>query len=188
MTKIISEIKNEEEVFLAKAKRNPEHFRFFYEKYYEKIFRSIYLRMDNKEDAVDLTQQTFIKALNNLNKFQFCGFQFGTWLTRIALNEVNQFYRKTNKVRIINITSEIENHLLTEIESEEFELNKEFLFVALKQLTVKEFSLIEMRFFENKSFNTIALELEITENNAKVKTYRVITKLRKIFYTKKNNL
>ena len=187
MTKTTENIKNEEALFLVKSKKNPEHFRFFYDKYYEQIFRFIYLRMNWKEDAIDLTQQTFIKALKNIHQFEFKGFPFGTWLTRIAINEVNQFYRKSTKNRVINITTEIENSLFIEIESDEKVLNKEFLLESLKQLNIQEFSLIEMRFFENKPFKVIALELNITENNAKVKTYRVLTKLRQFFHSKKNN-
>jgi RNA polymerase sigma-70 factor (ECF subfamily) len=39
--------------------------------------------------------------------------------------------------------------------------------------------LIELRFFENKSFKEIAAILEVTENNAKVRTYRVLDQLKK---------
>ena len=107
MTITTVNIKNEEELFLAKTKKSPKHFRFFYDKYYEQIFRFIYLRMDRKEDAADLTQQTFIKALKSIHQFEFKGFSFGTWLTRIAINEVNQFYRKSNKQRVINIQQKL---------------------------------------------------------------------------------
>ena len=75
-------------------------------------------------------------ALKNIHQFEFKGFLFGTWLTRIAINEVNQFYRKSTKNRVINITTEIENSLFIEIESDEKELNKEFLSASLKQLSI----------------------------------------------------
>ena len=62
------------------------------------------------------------------------------------------------------------------------ENNKETLLDALMNLlhTLEEeaLQLIEMRFFEEMSFKEIGYILEITENNAKVRTYRLLDKLR----------
>jgi RNA polymerase sigma-70 factor (ECF subfamily) len=44
---------------------------------------------------------------------------------------------------------------------------------------------IELRFFEGRSFKEIADIKQVTENNAKVKTYRIIEKLRKFIVTSK---
>jgi RNA polymerase sigma-70 factor (ECF subfamily) len=52
------------------------------------------------------------------------------------------------------------------------------LMSKLPLLSSADFLLVEMRFFESKSFKEIADILEITENNAKVRTYRAIDKLR----------
>ena len=49
-----------------------------------------------------------------------------------------------------------------------------------QELPEDELQLIEMRFFEKRSFKEIGEILEITENNAKVKTYRILEKLKKI--------
>ena len=51
---------------------------------------------------------------------------------------------------------------------------------ALNNLPLHTAELIEMRFFENRPFQEIAEILSITESNAKVKTYRVIDKLKKL--------
>ena len=52
---------------------------------------------------------------------------------------------------------------------------------ALLYLTEKELMLIELRYFEERSFSEVGQILEISENNAKVKTYRVIDKLKEIY-------
>ncbi len=171
----------QETIQLKMAQLNPLHFEYFYNLYYEKIFRFIYQRMDAKNDAIDLTQQTFIKALKNINKYEHRGKSIINWFYRIAFNEVNQFYRTKHKNRVINITTLIENTLIVELETDDFLLRKEELTEHLKKLTTEEFSLIEMRFFEDKSFKIIGAILSITENNAKVKTYRTISKLRTLF-------
>ena len=48
--------------------------------------------------------------------------------------------------------------------------------------------LIEMRFFEKRSFREIGEILEITENNAKVKTFRALEKLKQIFNNNRESL
>ncbi|MBL7885021.1 MAG: sigma-70 family RNA polymerase sigma factor, partial [Bacteroidia bacterium] len=50
----------------------------------------------------------------------------------------------------------------------------------ISELPEDELQLIEMRFFEKRAFKEIGEILNITENNAKVKTYRIIEKLKKI--------
>jgi RNA polymerase sigma-70 factor (ECF subfamily) len=48
-------------------------------------------------------------------------------------------------------------------------------------LKENELQLIEMRFFEKRSFREIGEILDLTENNAKVKTFRALAKLKKKF-------
>jgi RNA polymerase sigma-70 factor (ECF subfamily) len=51
----------------------------------------------------------------------------------------------------------------------------------LSALSDAELQIIELRFFENMPFKMIAEILEISENNVKAKTYRLLEKMRKIF-------
>ena len=56
---------------------------------------------------------------------------------------------------------------------------------AVTDLEEEDMQFIEMRFFEKRAFKEIAEILGITENNAKVKTYRILEKLKKILIEKK---
>jgi RNA polymerase sigma-70 factor (ECF subfamily) len=58
---------------------------------------------------------------------------------------------------------------------------KQVLGKALHYLSAQEIELIELRYFESKSFAEIGFILQVTENNAKVKTYRAIDKLKQKF-------
>ena len=61
---------------------------------YKKLISSLIRRMVKDEDDIeDLTQETFIKAYNALNTFQF-GFAFSAWIYRIASNNCIDFLRK----------------------------------------------------------------------------------------------
>ena len=65
-------------------------------------------------------------------------------------------------------------------EDEESSAMKELLIKVIAQLPENELQIIELRYFEKRSYKEIGEILDITENNAKVKAYRVVSKLRKM--------
>lgn len=66
-------------------------------KYRERIWSLLYHMTSNREDAADLTQDTFIKAFQSINRFQGQS-SFFTWIYRIAVNGAINFLQK-NKLR-----------------------------------------------------------------------------------------
>ena len=66
-------------------------------KYRERVYSVIYNLTSNREEASDLTQETFIKAFQSINRFKGKS-SFFTWLYRIALNTSLTYLRK-NKLR-----------------------------------------------------------------------------------------
>jgi RNA polymerase sigma-70 factor (ECF subfamily) len=162
------------------AKKNPSRFGVLYDNYYEQIFRYIYQRVDDKEQAFDATQQVFVKALESIHNYEFRGVPFASWLYRIAFSEVNNVYR-AQKQRTVNIDSQSVYAIMDELEETKIdEYHDKIVDIIGKELPEDELQLIEMRYFEKRSFKEIAALLEITENNAKVKTYRILEKLKKI--------
>ncbi|MDR7130167.1 RNA polymerase sigma-70 factor (ECF subfamily) [Algoriphagus sp. 4150] len=176
------EISVNEEFLIRRAKSDPTHFRELYELYFEQIFRFINRRVGELEISKDITQQVFLKALIGLEKYVYREVPFSSYLYRIAANECNQFFRDSSKVRYVSMDSDIKASLITEIEPEystrETDLSE--LSKALGELSVKELLLVELRFFEKRGFKEIGFILNITENLAKVRTYRLLDKLRKV--------
>jgi RNA polymerase sigma-70 factor (ECF subfamily) len=170
---------------IKKAQNNPEQFGPLYKKYHEQIFRYIYQRMDDVELAHDITAQVFIKALLNIKKYEYRGVPFSSWLYRIAKSELYQSFRDKKAERTINIDTVNVVAIIDEIESDETEENKKHLLHSLSLLKEKDVQLIELRFFEKRSFKEMGEILELTENNAKVKTFRALEKLKTLFLTKK---
>lgn len=175
-----SDLSKEQSVVEA-AKKDPAKFAVLYDKYYEQIFRFIYQRLDDKEQAFDATQQVFVKALENLCKYEFRGVPFASWLYRIASSEVNNLFRAQKAQRTINIDSVSIYGIMEEIQESKIDkYHDKIVDIIAEQLEDDELQLIEMRFFEKRSFKEIGEILEITENNAKVKTYRILDKLKKV--------
>jgi RNA polymerase sigma-70 factor, ECF subfamily len=167
-----------EELVIEKAKEDPKNFEALYNQYFEKVFRFSYQRLENKEEASDITSQVFLKALINLKHFEYRSVPFSAWLFRIAINEINDYYKKSKKERMVNMEAAQLNGLLKEsdFDLKEERINK--ILAALKQISGEDLLLIEMRFFEERSFKEIGDIFQITENNAKVKVYRILDKLK----------
>ncbi len=178
--------KEEQQVELSiieSAKLDPGNFAPLYEKYYESVFRFVHKRIDEKEDAFDITSQVFLKAMSNLNKYVYRDVPFSSWLYRIAHNELITFVKKNEKKRCVSIDSEGIQEIVDDIDSFLIEQQYAKLTKVISRLPEEELQLIEMRFFEKRAFKEIGDILEITENNAKVKVYRVIDKLKKMINT-----
>ena len=164
------------------SKSNPQCFEPLYTKYYEQILKFVFKRMDNLEDTREVTSIIFSKALANIKKYNDNGYPFSSWLFRIALNEITQFYRDSKKMRSVSLDEDGIKYIAEETGGYKKELIA-VLKKALHYLNDMDMLLIELRFFEERPFSEVGEIIGITENNAKVKTYRAIDRL-KIIYSK----
>ena len=179
---------DEEQGWITRAKKDPSLFGPLYKEYHEQIFRYIYQRMDDEELAFDVTSQVFMKALNNIHKYEFRGVPFSSWLYRIAKSELYQAFRDKKAERTVNVESIHLFDVAEEFEEDTNERNKILIYKCLALLKESDIQLIEMRFFEKRNFKEIGEILEMTENNAKVKTFRALEKLKQLFANKQNRL
>ncbi len=174
-----------EKLIIEAAKKNPENFGPLYDKYYKQIFGYVYQRMDCKDTAFDLTSQVFLKALTNIEKYEYRGVPFASWLYRIAHSEVMMLFKIQQKNRTINADVSDLKNICEEVEEEYMEQYKNILMSVIKNLPEDDLQLIELRFFEKRPFKEIAEILNLTETNTKVKLYRILDKV-KIKLTKKS--
>jgi RNA polymerase sigma-70 factor (ECF subfamily) len=135
------------------------------------------------EDAVDLTQETFIRAYEQLHRFQQ-GRKFFSWLYTIGLNHAKNFLRKNGQSRTVSL--------------EEFDLDCELSFpcdqemalcarsdvrqlqAALNQLPVEYREAVLLRYFEDLSMDDVAESLGLSVSGAKMRVHRGLKKLREI--------
>ncbi len=171
---------NEREL-IAKAQRDHRHFGPLYEHYFEQMYRFVYKRLGgNEEIAGDLTQQTFIKAMANLSKYEDRGLPFSAWLYRIAQNEVNMYFRSQKKAYTVEITDRMLVAVLEEAGNSNYtQEDLDQLIETINNLEESHADLIELRFFQELSFKEIADIYGISEANAKMKTYRLLEKINK---------
>ena len=95
-----------EKQLIEDSKKDPKNFERLYIKYYEQILKFVYKRVESLDDTRDITSTVFIKALANISKYKDMGFPFSSWLYRIAVNEINMFYRNSKKSRVISLNEQ----------------------------------------------------------------------------------
>lgn len=162
------------------AKSDPSKFGALYSKYYRQVFVFVFRRVGDEEQSGDIVANTFLKAMLALSKYTFKGVPFSAWLFRIAANEVNMFFRKTNRERVVSLDKSDLGKMIAESGESDSEENQKLLLKALGTLSTDEMQLIELRFFEKRAFIEVGEIIGITENNAKVRTYRILDKLKQL--------
>lgn len=167
---------------IALAQKDQQHFGVLYETYFETIFRFVFKRLGGDEAvAGDLTQQTFLKAMINLHRYEDRGFPFSAWLFRIAQNEVNLYFRKEKQARDVEVSDHQLNAIFEEViqSNSMSQADQEQLIQLINALEPDQMDLIELRFFQEMSFREIACIYDISEANAKMKIYRLLEKIQK---------
>ena len=162
---------------VEEAKKKPRKFKHLYEIFHNDIYYFILSRCHNEHNASDICSQTFLKAMINLPKYEFKGIPFSAWLYRIAINEVNLFYRSSNKNRDISIEESILPEIIEETDFQYSEKNINLLLESINQLKEQEVELLELRYFEKRSIKEVSMILNLSESNVKTKTHRIIKKL-----------
>lgn len=167
-----------EEDEIRLAKEDPKAFEPIYVRYYERICQYVFHRVESKEVAFDIASNVFYNALTKLSSYKSKGYPFSAWLYRIAFNEVQQHYRKNKTQAVLSISTSGISEIMDTIPEKAFAIDDELLFSALESLKEDEIEIINMRFFENRSFKEIADILEIGESACKMKVYRILEKLK----------
>ena len=166
-----------EEAAIRAAQADPQLFSPLYEHYFTTIFRFIHRRANSRELAADLTQQTFLKALLALSKYEPRGLPFRAWLYRIAMNELRMYWRKKKEV-VMDLSYAEVDVLRTEIGLAEESDDLQRLARSLSKLPAEKARLIELRYFDGLSFEELGQVLGIAEDAAKMRVHRVLATLR----------
>ncbi len=102
-----AEVSDEAELIAEAKKGNARAFSDLLERYERKIFRLAQHITQNKEDAEDVLQETFLKAYEHLDQFQGNS-KFYTWVVRIAVNQALMKLRKRKTDRTVSMDQGID--------------------------------------------------------------------------------
>ncbi len=166
-------------------------FTFLLDFYWNEVYGFMLKRTENETDAEDITIETFSKAFDKLATYN-PEFQFNTWLIAIAKNVHIDILRKKKSSLFVEITDEedyqayniadttpsAEDKLITE-------QNLSQLLQYIKELKPHYQEVIQLRYFQEMSYQEIANQLEEPLSNVKVKILRAKKLLAEIINTKR---
>jgi len=154
-------------------------FGLLYDKYHPQIYRFIYLKVGQREEAEDLTHQVFLSALQNIGKYQHKGFPFSSWLYQISRNKIIDHWRtRKNTLDIEDAVEQGENDLEIEKIGIKFEIER--VRKAISLLKDEYQDVIIMRFIEELSYEEIAAALNKPRTTVRVLQHRAIKQLKDI--------
>jgi RNA polymerase sigma factor (sigma-70 family) len=151
--------------------------------YRENIYFMMFKMVNNRDDAEDLTIEAFGKAFKRLDQYR-PDFAFSTWLFKIASNNCIDFLRKKKKATLVSLDQGYSNEDGDEstIDIEEDNLNPEQAFMReqrkeemhkiVDQLKPKYKQLVELRYFNEMSYEEIADELSLPLGTVKAQLFR----------------
>lgn len=180
---IPKDIEKELEI-IYKSKKDKRCFAPIYDKYFKQIYLYIFKKVRDESLAGDITSKTFMKALMNLDKYEYQGYPFSAWLYRIASNEVNMHYRELNKTITVEVQEKDVLSLMDDIQINKEDSNLQNVLSVLETLPLEQSQLIDLRFFEQLSFKEIASIYGTNESSIKMKIYRLLEKIKNQIETK----
>jgi RNA polymerase sigma-70 factor, ECF subfamily len=164
---------------IAKAKLGDQvAFTFLLDFFWNEVYGFMLKRTENETDAEDIVIETFAKAFDKIATYN-PEFGFNTWLIAIAKNVHIDMLRKKKTSLFIDITEEDEHQAYSVVDdsnSAEDELiieqNLAQLLQYIKQLKPAYQEVIQMRYFQEMTYQEMAESLEEPLNNIKIKLLR----------------
>jgi len=151
-----------------------------YDIYADRIYRHIYYRTSNIEDAQDLTQEVFIKAWQGLPKYKRTKTPFLGWLFTISNNRVIDYYRTRKDHAYLNNEITMEDREKSPEKLVEAQFTQEEARRAILNLTKDQQQVILLSFIEGFEYNEIAAALNKSEGNIRVILHRALKRMREI--------
>ena len=149
-----------------------------YKLYITPVYRYIWIRMHNKEDAEDVTQDTFLKAYQALSRYKHEKTSMLPYLFTIARNLLINHGKKKRPLGYL--PEEMDRHAASEVTSQlstDRELSQE-LQIAMEVLTVTEREVIELRFFGEQTYAEIAVTMDKREDAIRQHVARAMKKMK----------
>ncbi|WP_348076378.1 RNA polymerase sigma factor [Flavobacterium sp.] len=162
---------------------NSNAFAVLVDRYKDLVFTLAYKMVKNREEAEEISQDTFIKIFKSLNKFKGES-KFSTWVYKITYNTCLDRLKKSKKENSVVYIEDFSGHQVNVIESvfdaiDEKERNEKIQ-DCLSLLPSEDAFLLTLYYFDDQSIEEIAKVMDSNANNIKVKLFRSRKKMASI--------
>jgi RNA polymerase sigma-70 factor (ECF subfamily) len=145
---------------------------------HQKVVYYMVLRIvGNHDDAADITQHTFIKALTEVGKFKRRS-SFRTWLCKIAINQSKNHLKKVGRNELVTLTEQERDNGDNPSDTLAKKEQDRWVRDAIRELPERQRLTLILRTYHNMAHREIAHILDITENNSRANYFHALKSLR----------
>jgi RNA polymerase sigma-70 factor (ECF subfamily) len=159
-------------------------FVYLVDRYKDFVFTLALRMVKNREEAEEVSQDTFIKTFKSLHKFNGDS-KFSTWLYKIAYNTcLDRLKKQKREQNIVSIDEFTERQVKTienALDNIEDEERKQAIHDCINLLPSEDAFLLSLFYFEELSLEEISKVVGIKTNHVKIKLFRCRKKLTAIF-------
>lgn len=168
------------------------------DRYRESIYYMVFKMVKDREDAEDLTIEAFGKAFKRLDQYT-PNFAFSTWFFKIATNNCIDFIRK-KRMQTYSLDDKLKDNEGGEmqVDIKDYKLNPEEEFIkeqkkntmrnVVDKLKPRYRRLVELRYFEEYSYEEIAEEMQLPIGTVKAQLFRAREFLLQVLESKKDQI
>ncbi|OGF27743.1 hypothetical protein A2331_06575 [Candidatus Falkowbacteria bacterium RIFOXYB2_FULL_34_18] len=181
---------NDKTLYFRMKQKDKEAFISAYDSYLNDIYRFIYFKVGNREEAEDLTSSVFLKTWNYIQDNNLKSYKtLKALLYRIARNAVIDHYRQKSKRQDISYDAElgfdVEDEKQDNLQKMEMIDSYQEIEEHMKELKDEYREIIVLKYINELSISEIAEVLDKKKGNVRVLIHRAETALKEI--VKKNN-
>lgn len=180
----------QDELLIRRAQRgDADVFEQLLLEHQKNVYNLCYRMAGNPDDAMDLSQETFLRAWRCLDQYQFAS-AFSTWLYRLCSNICIDFLRRRRRQQTVPLTfedadGEEQTYAVPDAqplpeEQVELKLTRETLAAAMAQLLPEHRAVLQLRVVNEMSYEQIADVLDIQIGTVKSRLSRARNQLKKI--------
>lgn len=180
----------QDELLIRRAQRgDADAFEQLLLEHQKNVYNLCYRMAGNPDDAMDLSQETFLRAWRCLDQYQFAS-AFSTWLYRLCSNICIDFLRRRRRQQTVPLTfedadGEEQTYAVPDAqplpeEQVELKLTHETLAAAMAQLLPEHRAVLQLRVVNEMSYEQIADVLDIQIGTVKSRLSRARNQLKKI--------
>lgn len=149
-----------------------------YTEYRDKVMRYMIKKVQNPNEAEDLTSEVFLKALKNIESFDSSKASVSTWIYTIARNTVTDYFRTRKDA------SELDENLTAAENADTSFFNNETLELladALESLDKRSRDIVILHYYNGLPLKSVADAIGISYSHTKLLHTKALTKLKKYF-------
>ncbi|MFH1650873.1 MAG: ECF subfamily RNA polymerase sigma factor, BldN family [Chloroflexota bacterium] len=154
-----------------------------YEENFDRIYRYIVLKIGDRTEAEDMTQQVFIRALKSISSYKWRGAPFAAWLYRIAHNQIVDYLRKKTRQPTVALNERLAATDPDPVTTMETKMDIEQLAQAVKELTGAQREVISLRFTSGLPIAQVAKMMGKSEGAVKALQHSAVRSLRRLMAT-----